>query len=113
LFTLSSIRPIDNTSNSSGIFEVSASWTEDLGTELELDSEDRIKYPGVNGLAYTTGSEPPAGFLRTPYHALGIISEPTPTAPAQNGLPKVFQYREYSEDLTGYLSLGLPPGAIS
>ena len=113
LFTLSSIRPLDNTSNPLGLFEVNASWTEDLGTELELESEDRIKYPGVDGMAYRPGSEPPAGFLRLPYHALGVLSVAAPTAPASNGLPEVFQYREFSEDLSGYLSLGLPPGAIS
>lgn len=115
LFTLSSIRPLDNTSNSSGIFEVNASWTEDLGTRrpASMTSDDRIKFPGgAGGLPYR-GDPPANGFLRSPYTALGIVSGPTPTAPAANGLPEVFQYGEYSPDPDGYLSLGLPPGAIS
>lgn len=113
LFTVGSIRPIDNTSNVSGIFEVNVTWTEDLGTSVELVSEANIKYPGgANGLAYL-GDAPGGTLIRSPYTSLGIVTSDAPADGSANNVPVVFQYPTATPDPNGYQSLGLPPGAIS
>ena len=113
-FNVSSIRSLDNTSNPDGIFEVNASWTEDIGTPNPgyIETDD-IKYP-LAGLIFPDG--PNIDLLRLPYHRIGIRQgspiDPPAGTDIRNEVPKLFDIPLYKEVPDGWTTLNLPPGLI-
>jgi len=114
-FEAGGLSPIDNTN-----YEAKASWTVDPGTpRVDSTTPDKWKNPWDMGFlpASSPSIEWPYGdqFMRSPFFRVRTLAAENPGAiPTDpDSWPRCYQVAEFGrQDITGWQSLGLPPGVF-